>query len=132
MREGSTYVDVRAESEFAEGRPAGAVNVPWQKDGPVGLVANEAFVSVMLRAFAKDQPLVIGCHAGGRSAKAVQALVEAGFTSLANQIAGFDGSRGTFGEIVEPGWKRTELPIERGEGGEGSYEAVLARLAAAR
>lgn len=132
MREGSTYVDVRSESEFAEGRPVGAVNVPWQKDGPVGLVANDAFVSVMQRAFEKDQPLVIGCHAGGRSSKAVQALLAAGFTSLANQIAGFDGSRGTFGEIVEPGWKRTELPVERGEGGKGAYEAVLARLGPAR
>jgi rhodanese-related sulfurtransferase len=132
MREGSTYVDVRSESEFTEGRPVGAINVPWQKDGLVGLVPNDAFVSVMLRAFAKDQPLVIGCHAGGRSAKAVQALAEAGFTALANQTAGFDGSRGPFGEIAEPGWKRTELPVERGEGGEGSYEAVLARLAMER
>ena len=39
-------------------------------------------------------------------------LVAAGFTNVLEQRAGWDGARGSFGEIVEPGWKRAGLPSE--------------------
>ncbi len=114
MREGYTYVDVRSESEFAEGRPEGAVNVPWMKDGPIGMVENEAFLPTMEARFAKDVPLVVGCKGGARSAKACAALHSAGYTAVLDQRAGWDGARGTFGEITEPGWKRAGLPSDQG------------------
>jgi rhodanese-related sulfurtransferase len=110
MREGYTYVDVRSESEHADGHPEGAVNVPWLKDGLFDPVPNEAFLSTMESTFAKDAPLVIGCKGGVRSAKACAALVLVGFTNVVEQRAGWDGTRGPFGEIQEPGWKRVGLP----------------------
>lgn len=115
MLEGYTYVDVRSESEFAEGHPEGAVNVPWLEDGPFDLVPNPRFLMTMEARFAKDARLVIGCKAGVRSAKATRALVDLGFTDVLEQRAGFDGARGPFGEIQEPGWKRVGLPVQVGE-----------------
>ena len=101
--EGYTYVDVRTPVEFAAGHPAGAVNVPF--GGP-------EFVAAMEERFAKDAPLVLGCKSGNRSARAASALAAAGFTRLLDQRAGWDGARGTFGEIVEPGWSRAGLPSD--------------------
>src|SRR4051794_899693 len=93
--ESFTYVDVRTEEEFAEGHPAGAVNLP---------VEAPDFVAVMEKAFTKDAPLIVGCKMGGRSARAAKALAAAGFTRVLDQSAGWDGKKGPFGELVEPGW----------------------------
>ena len=112
--DGFTYVDVRTEEEFAEGHPAGACNVPFLVGGPSGMSPNADFVAVMSGAFAKDTPLVLGCKAGARSAKARAALVAAGFTNVLDQRAGWDGARGPFGELTVPGWSRTSLPTEGG------------------
>ena len=105
--EGFAYLDVRDADEFEDGHPAGAVNVPW---GPGG----EAFVAAASRAFAKDAPIVVGCQKGARSLRAAEALLAAGFTRVVEQRAGWDGSRGTFGELVEPGWRREGLPSSSG------------------
>jgi rhodanese-related sulfurtransferase len=102
--EGFTYVDVRTPEEFAEGRPAGSVNVPLGDD----------FVRAMAAKFAKDARIVVGCKAGGRSLRAANALIAAGFTNIVDQRAGFDAARGSFGEVTEPGWGRTDLPQELG------------------
>lgn len=102
--EGFTYVDVRTPDEFRDGRPKGAVNVPLDDD----------FVRAMEARFPKDAPLVVGCAAGGRSLRAARALAAAGFTSVVDQRAGFDGARGAFGELTEPGWSRVGLPQEAG------------------
>lgn len=123
--EGFTYVDVRTEEEFAAGHPEGAFNVPFLVQGAGGLVHNEAFGRVMQARFAKDANLIIGCKAGGRSARAVKELEAAGFTSLLDQRAGWDGARGTFGELVEPGWTRAGLPGGSGAPEGRSYAALL-------
>ena len=102
MGEGYTYVDVRTPAEFAEGRPAGAVNVPLAAD----------FVAQMSARFAKDAKLVVGCKSGGRSARAAAALAQAGYTDVLDQRAGFDGARNPFGQLTEPGWSRAGLPVE--------------------
>jgi rhodanese-related sulfurtransferase len=101
--EGFTYVDVRSEDEFAAGHPAGAINVPIADD----------FVATIEKKFAKDAPLIVGCKMGGRSARAARALAAAGFTRVFDQRAGFDGARGAFGELTEPGWSRCGLPVTR-------------------
>jgi rhodanese-related sulfurtransferase len=111
--EGFAYVDVRTEEEFAAGHPAGAHNVPIMVAGAGGLEPNADFVSVMERAFAKDAPIIVGCKMGGRSARAASALVAAGFTRVLDQRAGWDGARGSFGELTEPGWSRAHLPTEK-------------------
>jgi rhodanese-related sulfurtransferase len=96
--DGYTYVDVRTPEEFFEGRPKGSINIPLD-DGP-------GFVSAVSAQFAKDAKIIVGCKAGGRSLRAAKALLDAGFTNILDQRAGFDGSRGAFGEITEPGWAR--------------------------
>lgn len=122
-----TYVDVRTEEEFAAGHPGGAFNVPFMLAAPSGLAANPDFVAVMERAFAKDAPLIVGCKVGGRSARAASALAQAGFTRVLEQRAGWDGARGSFGEVTEPGWSRTGLPTGTGTPADRSYEALRAR-----
>jgi rhodanese-related sulfurtransferase len=125
--EAFTYVDVRTEDEFAAGHPAGAVNVPLMLAAAGGMEANPDFVSVMEAAFAKDAPIIVGCKVGGRSARAAEALASAGFTRILDQRAGWDGSKGSFGELVEPGWSRVELPTENGQPSDRSYAAIRAK-----
>src|SRR4051794_20283928 len=103
--ESFTYVDVRTEEEFVAGHPAGAINMP---------IENPDFVSAMTAAFAKDAPLIVGCKMGGRSARAAALLTQAGFTRVLDQRAGWDGTKGSFGEVVEAGWSRVSLPTETG------------------
>ncbi len=108
--EGFTYVDVRTEEEFAAGHPEGAVNVPSMIQGPSGLVPSPTFLATMEARFAKDAKLILGCKSGGRSLRAAKELLGAGFTAVVDQRAGWDGARGSFGEITEPGWSRLGLP----------------------
>ena len=100
--EGFTYVDVRTPDEFAAGHPAGAVNIPL----------GETFVADMNARFPNDAKIILGCRSGNRSLRAQSLLVAAGFTNVLEQRAGWDGARGAFGEIVEPGWKCAGLPSE--------------------
>lgn len=126
LSQGHVYVDVRSEPEFESGHPEGALNVPLLNAGPVGLVPNPEFLSVMESAFGKDEALVIGCKAGGRSKKAAETLAQAGFSQLSDQIAGFDGGRDAFGRAV-PGWGRTALPVGTGSPTGQAYADVKQR-----
>lgn len=104
MAEGYTYVDVRTPLEFAEGRPAGAINVPL----------GDGFLAAMEARFPKDAKILVGCKAGSRSLAAAQRLTDAGYTDVLEMRAGFDGLRSPFGELVEPGWSRVGLPVASG------------------
>lgn len=111
MRElGYRYLDVRSEVEFELGHPEGAYNLPWQHD-PAAPATNPEFIAVAERAFAKDAQLIVGCRSNRRSAKAIAALAAAGFTRLAEQRAGMDGTRDPFGGVVEAGWQALGLPV---------------------
>ncbi len=111
--EGYEYVDVRTPAEFAAGRPAGSRNIPFLLPGPDGMIPNEAFLSTVAAAFAKSAKIIVGCKAGGRSAKAASALAAAGFVAVADQTAGFDGSRDAFGKVTAPGWAACGLPVTK-------------------
>lgn len=100
--EGFVYVDVRTAEEFAAGHPKGAINVP----------ISGSFATDMTARFAKDAKIIVGCKQGPRSADAARVLVAVGFTNVLDQRAGWDGARGSFGEILEPGWRRAGLPAE--------------------
>jgi rhodanese-related sulfurtransferase len=115
MKSGYVYVDVRTEQEYADGHAEGALNVPISHMGGGGMTPNPDFVKVMEKAFGKSAKIIVGCKMGGRSARAAQALVAAGFTDVLDQRAGWDGARDAFGQMAEPGWSRANLPIERGE-----------------
>ena len=112
-KNGWVYVDVRSEQEFEGGHPASAYNVPVSHMAGGSMTPNPDFVSVMEKAFGKDAKIVVGCKTGGRSLRAAQALVGAGFANVIDQRAGWDGARDPFGQL-EPGWSRVGLPVETG------------------
>lgn len=115
MKTGYVYVDVRTEQEFADGHAEGALNVPISHMGGGGMTPNPDFVPVMEKILGKGAKIIVGCKAGGRSLRAAQALIAAGFTDVLDQRAGWDGARDAFGQMSEQGWSRANLPIERGE-----------------
>jgi rhodanese-related sulfurtransferase len=106
------YVDVRTDAEFAAGHPKGARNVPFMLAGPQGMVKNPDFLDVMKAVYPLDARLVVGCKSGGRSLKAANELIAAGYTSIVDQRAGFDGARNSFGQVTEEGWSQKKLPTE--------------------
>jgi rhodanese-related sulfurtransferase len=115
VSDGWVYVDVRTEEEFDAGHPAGAVNVPLMHGGGGGMVSNPEFLRVMMAAFPLDAKIVVGCKTGGRSLRAAQMLLDAGYAAVVDQRAGWDGARDAFGRVAEPGWSRAGLPIETGQ-----------------
>ena len=124
--EGYVYVDVRSEPEFEAGHVPGAFNVPLLHRGPGGMTPNPEFLTVMQQAFGKAEKIVVGCQSGGRSKRAAEQLVQAGFTELAEMPAGWAGSRDAFGAAV-PGWSKKGLPIEPGKPVGQSYADVRSR-----
>lgn len=127
LGQGYTYVDVRSESEFAEGHPPGAVNIPLQRAMGDRLVDNPDFMDIMSRRFRTTDPLVIGCRSGGRSQRAVAQLAGAGFECLVELRHGFVGARDAFGRRL-PGWQQLGLPIEHGSDTLGAYSHVLEQV----
>lgn len=128
LAEGYVYVDVRSEPEFEAGHVPGALNVPLlhQTTAGAGMTANPEFLQVMKEAFAPGEKLIIGCKAGGRSKKAAEQLLQAGYTELSDMSAGWEGSRDAFGRAL-PGWSKKELPVEHGKPDGQAYADVKRR-----
>jgi rhodanese-related sulfurtransferase len=128
--QGHVYVDVRSTQEYGAGHPAGAVNVPLiEPDPDTGQpVPNPDFLRVMQAHFTPASCLLIGCQVGGRSMRAAQMLTAFGFEHVANVRGGFQGTRdrGT-GQVVDPGWTDSGLPVETDSPAGGSYRDLLAR-----
>jgi rhodanese-related sulfurtransferase len=119
--EGATYVDVRSVPEFAEGHPAGAVNVPLLHADPhTGqMTPNPDFLAVIKANFAPGTPLLLGCRVGRRSAQAAHILANAGYTDLTNVLGGWAGAPD--GE----GWMQASLPTGHEAEPGRSYQALL-------
>jgi rhodanese-related sulfurtransferase len=122
LGEGYAYVDVRTVEEFEAGHPSGSLNVPIMLASPRGMIPNPDFIRVMSAAFAKDAKIICGCRSGGRSLRAAQLLIGAGFTNVLEQRAGWDGARNAFGQVAEAGWSRIGLPSEQGQPSGRSWE----------
>jgi rhodanese-related sulfurtransferase len=116
-REGYVYVDVRSIPEWDEGHPTGSFNVPLNHLGPSGMAPNPDFLAVMEKTFAKDCKLVLGCKGGGRSLRAAGLLEQAGWQTVVDQRAGFDGGG-------EPGWRPAGLPVSRESDPEHAYPGL--------
>jgi rhodanese-related sulfurtransferase len=82
-------LDVREPSEFATGVIQGAVLMP------LGQVERRV---AELAAF-KDQPMLVVCGSGGRSAHAIKLLSKYGFTQMQNIKGGMDA------------WRKAKLPV---------------------
>jgi rhodanese-related sulfurtransferase len=126
---GATYVDVRSVPEFAEGHPAGALNVPLlHRDARTGQMApNTDFVAVMGANFSPDTVLLIGCQVGGRSAQAAQILSAAGYRNVTNVLGGFGGTHDPMTGATREGWLPAGLPVEPESAPGQSYQALLAK-----
>lgn len=109
--QGYRLIDVRTVAEFDAGHPTGAFNIPVAVAGPTGMTPNPRFVEVVSSAFPKDAKLVVACKGGGRSLKAAQMLLAAGFTDVVDQRAGFAGAADPYGRGLEPGWQAAGLPV---------------------
>jgi len=129
QQQGGTYVDVRSTPEFADGHPAGAVNVPiFEPDEDTGqMMPNPDFVRVMKTAFPRDAKLLVGCQVGGRAVRAAQVLESFGFTNVTVVRGGFGGARDPIGRVVDPGWADSGLPVGKGRDAGRSYAVLLAK-----
>jgi rhodanese-related sulfurtransferase len=118
------YLDVRTEAEFAQGHPAGAINVPVVFiKGPGQMELNGEFVDVVGKLLPHEKKLVVGCLAGGRSQRACELLEAAGYSDLTNVRGGFGGARDASGQVVVTGWREAGLPVST-EVGDNSYQAL--------
>jgi rhodanese-related sulfurtransferase len=118
------YLDVRTEGEFAQGHPAGAINIPvvFMK-GPGQMQLNPDFLEIAEKILPKNKTLVVGCQAGGRSMRACEMLEDAGYADLTNVTGGFGGQRDQSGAVVAPGWRDSGLPVST-DLGDAAYEAI--------
>lgn len=87
---GANYqlIDVRTPEEFASGYINGAVNIPVQE------------LAQRLGEIQKDQPVVLYCRSGNRSAQAATILDQAGYTGVYDM-----------GGVIA--WQQAGLPLER-------------------
>jgi len=123
--ESVTIIDVRTPEEFMfVGHPSMAWNVPffvqtldWDtEDERFRMEPNIYFVADVKELVATDATVYLVCRSGGRSAKAVNALAEAGFTNAWSIIEGVEGDKvkdedsPDFGHRTINGWKNAELP----------------------
>ena len=122
-QEGYVYVDVRSVPEFEAGHPTGAYNVPILHMGRGGMSPNPDFLSVMDMSFPKDAKIVVGCQSGGRSLQAASVLLSAGYSSVVDQRAGFQGTTST-GGAPEAGWAPKGLPVSKEAAPGHAYEAL--------
>ena len=125
----AVYIDVRSEREFANGHPAGAVNIPVAFPDPArGMTMNSDFVKVVEANFAHDKKVVVGCQAGPRSNAAAGFLQQAGFTNISNMVGGFGGMRDPMGTVIAPGWAASGLPVSEDNGEGVSYESLKGKI----
>lgn len=121
---GAIYLDVRTEGEFAQGHPAGAINLPVVFiKGPGQMEVNPDFVAVAEKILPKAAMLVVGCLAGGRSQRACEMLEAAGYADLTNVRGGFGGARDASGQVVVIGWRDAGLPVTT-DLGDATYAAL--------
>ena len=123
------YIDVRSEREFANGHPAGAVNIPVAFPDPArGMMANPDFVKVVEANFSRDKKIIVGCQAGPRSTAAANMLLQAGYQDIANMLGGFGGMRDQMGTVVAPGWAASGLPVSDENGDGINYSSLAAKV----
>jgi rhodanese-related sulfurtransferase len=123
------FIDVRAPAELQLiGFPLQVdVNIPIMlmtnefdpKKGEYKLVSNGHFLTAVKRVsqergFGRDDPLILICRSGNRSANSAKLLHEAGFSQVYNVVEGFEGDKAADGPRkgarVVNGWRNAGLP----------------------
>ncbi|HWH80773.1 MAG TPA: rhodanese-like domain-containing protein [Burkholderiaceae bacterium] len=86
----AVLVDVRsAEERKFVGHVPGVAHVAWASG--TSLTRNPRFVRELEAKVRKDEPVLLLCRSGKRSALAAEAATKAGFTSVFNVLEGFEG-----------------------------------------
>ncbi|MBL7685933.1 MAG: hypothetical protein JNK65_07875 [Deltaproteobacteria bacterium] len=122
------YLDVRSIPEFDRGHVPQAYNIPLlHQDEDTGqLIENPDFIKVVEATFNKDQILLVGCQAGGRSQKACNALTQAGYQNLSNVMGGWGGGRDPQTGASIKGWSQLDLPVDQNS--PHHYESILSKV----
>jgi len=81
-------LDVRSEREWSQAHLAGSHNIPL------------THLRERLAGIPRDQPVVVHCEGGYRSAIAASLLAQAGWTSLHDLVGGIKA------------WQASQLPVE--------------------
>lgn len=87
---GAVVIDVREADEFVSGRIPGAISAPLSD------------LAAHVEVFRSTGPVYVVCQAGGRSARAIEALEEVGLDGLVNVVGGTGA------------WKARNFPLEVG------------------
>lgn len=118
-------LDVRTSEEYDfVGHAPMAVNIPsmlwsgkWNAEKKAfDLVGNPDFEAQVKARFKSDEPILVMCRSGHRSAAAVERLAKAGFTNVFNIVDGFEGDKVTDedsyfkGKRLKNGWKNSPAP----------------------
>ena len=64
---------------------------------------------------------------GGRSLKAAELLLAAGFTNVVGMRGGFGGETNQMGQVTFPGWALRGLPTTRESAPEDRYEHLAGK-----
>jgi rhodanese-related sulfurtransferase len=128
--EDALFLDVRSVPEFEQGHPEGAWNLPLLHLTRAGMEPNADFLSVAEAVLPRDHLLVVGCKAGGRSAKACGLLASVGFSRLVNVAGGFAGAHDPMtGRLLLEGWAACGLPTSTAPMPGRTWAELRARLA---
>jgi len=86
----AVVLDVRTKEEYDQGCLKGAKLIP---------ITDKDFLEKVKKEIKPDQPLLVYCHSGGRSARAVKALQDAGYVNMKELGGGVTA------------WRKAEKPL---------------------
>ncbi len=121
------FIDIRTKGEFQYlgTTTVTDMNIPYmeiddpaawdKKNNRYALSPNSDFVAAVSGLLArqnltKDDPVILICRSGDRSARAADLLQQAGFTKVYSVVDGFEGDMGKSGRRDVNGWKNADLP----------------------
>jgi rhodanese-related sulfurtransferase len=120
---GYIYLDVRTSQEFDAGHVVGAKNVPiFEPDAYGRMQPNRSFLEIVETHFGRNTKIITGCQMGGRSLKAAELLLKAGFTSVVDMRGGLGGERDPMGRLTFPGWAPRGYPTTTESAPEDRYD----------
>jgi rhodanese-related sulfurtransferase len=116
VRTNEEYVFV-GHAEMAWNIPAFLQRYQWDAEkSKLPMILNPDFMAKVKEVFQPDDTILVTCRSGGRSAMAINMMVQAGYKNLYNITDGFEGDaihdpESEFdGKNMRNGWKNAALP----------------------
>lgn len=123
------YLDVRTVGEFDAGHVPGAKNIPaFEPDAFGRMQFNPRFIEMVEANFGTEVKCIVGCQKGGRSLKAAELLLAAGFKNVVDMRGGFGGETDQTGRITYPGWAPRGYPATRESTPQERYETLAKKV----